>query len=441
MKILTRTLICGGALLLTLNVAQAVSAADAPQNMPPMTQPITANPLAGTQWELVSPTYKELKDAPFLRFENDSLGAGVGLNAIGGSYTISSKSLKIGPLISTKMAGPPALMKAENRYSKELAGVKNFEISPDGQTLILKGKKTLKYRAATQRSNQLDFTQWKLTSPTYPGLKNAPFLKFTDERMSASVGLNSLAGSFKASNGKLEVSSLLSTQMAGTPELMSAEDQYAKSLAGARTYELSEDGKTLILRGASELTFESNGVMPQGYVADGIKIINVAPQLGAQMDGDKAPKYLQLEDLTQGVSWGRFTEAKIEGFDFVPGNRYQVRVQVERDARTGEKRLRLLDIISQSYMGKVELGANDVIWEVAPVKVDCMGVAPMKCLQVREVGGQWMNFSSPIEGFDFVEGFRYKLIVMQTKIENPPADASSIRYQLVQLLDKMPVTY
>jgi hypothetical protein len=87
------------------------------------------------------------------------------------------------------------------------------------------------------------------------------------------------------------------------------------------------------------------------------------------------------------------------------------------------------------------LQANEKILEVAPTKVDCSGVGKMRCLQVREVGGEWRVLSAPIIGFDFQEGWRYRLQVAVTKIENPPADASDVRYTVVRLLDKMPVTY
>lgn len=289
-------------------------------------------------------------------------------------------------------------------------------------------------------ANALAFTEWELSAPTYPGLQKAPFLKFRDNALGASVGLNSMGGDFKAANGAIEIGPLFSTKMAGPPALMTAEDQYAKALAGARTYQISPDGQTLTLRGTTTLTFRSTGATPTSWVASETKIINVAPQLGPEMDGDQTPQYLQLEDLGQ-VGWGRFTEAKIEGFDFVPGNRYQLRVLVERDARTGEKRLRLLENFSQRYMNTATLGANDKILEVAPTKVDCVGVAPMKCLQVREVGGTWKNFYSAIEGFEFVEGYRYRLQVNVEKVANAPADASNLRYKLVRVLDKMPVTF
>src|SRR5690606_6198992 len=96
---------------------------------------------------------------------------------------------------------------------------------------------------------------------------------------------------------------------------------------------------------------------------------------------------------------------------------------------------------SQQWMRTATLAPNHKIFEVAPTEVDCIGVGSRKCLQVREVGGEWQTFYAPIEGFTFEDGWRYRLQVAVTPVKNPPADGSSLRYQLVRVLDKMPVTY
>ncbi|SFC61857.1 Heat shock protein HslJ [Polaromonas sp. OV174] len=288
-------------------------------------------------------------------------------------------------------------------------------------------------------NSALAWTQWELISPEYAGLEQRAFLKFTDLRLNASVGLNSIGGSYTLDGKKITINHLFSTRMAGPASLMKAEDLYSQALQSVRSFDVSADGKNLSLRGESTLSFRLTGHTPQGFVATESKIINVAPQLGPELDGDKTPKYLQLEDLSQGSSWGRFSEASIEGFDYVPGYRYQMRVVVERNARTNEKRLRLLEVFSQQWMQSTKLEANHKILEVAPTKVNCVGVAPMQCLQVREAGGQWTNFHAPIEGFNFQEGWRYRLQVAVEPVQNPPADASSLRYTLVRILDKLPV--
>ena len=435
------TLLCGGALALSLAFPITPARAAEP-TLPVAAENEAQNALASTQWELISPIYAGLKDKPTLKFDKESLGASVGLNQIGGGYTIDGKTIKISPLRSTRMAGPPAQMQAEAQYSVALQNARTFELATDGQTLTLRGATDLTFARAGQKvTNPLASTQWQLTAPVYAGLDKKPTLNFTDESVGASVGLNGMGAGYELDGSKIKIEQFISTMMAGPPALMDAENSYKKALAATRSFQLSRDAKTLILWGTQTLTFSLAGTTQPGFVATETKIINVAPQLGPQMDGDETPKYLQLEDLSEGVSWGRFTEAEILGFDYQPGNRYQLRVQVERDAQSGAKRLRSLEVFSQQYMNTAELGADDKILEVAPTKVDCMGIAPMKCLSVREVGGDWQNFYSPIEGFDFVEGYRYRLQVNVTTIENPPADGSSLRYKLVRVLDKMPVTF
>lgn len=74
---------------------------------------------------------------------------------------------------------------------------------------------------------------------------------------------------------------------------------------------------------------------------------------------------------------------------------------------------------------------------IASQAVDCTGVAPMKCLQVKEKEtDNWENFYSNIEGFIYEPGFEYVLKVKTEKIENPPMDGSSIRYTLIKQVSK-----
>lgn len=74
---------------------------------------------------------------------------------------------------------------------------------------------------------------------------------------------------------------------------------------------------------------------------------------------------------------------------------------------------------------------------VGPVQVDCVGVAPQKCLLVREDPAQeYTMFYDQIEGFEFEEGYTYELRVLKEPVANPPADASSIRWVLVSVDDK-----
>ncbi|MDH6254227.1 hypothetical protein M2347_003954 [Chryseobacterium sp. H1D6B] len=80
---------------------------------------------------------------------------------------------------------------------------------------------------------------------------------------------------------------------------------------------------------------------------------------------------------------------------------------------------------------------NEKTFIVGPQTADCTGVAPMKCLQVKEKASEnWTNFYTNIDGFTYEPGYEYVLKVKTEKIANPPADGSSIKYTLIKQVSK-----
>ena len=70
--------------------------------------------------------------------------------------------------------------------------------------------------------------------------------------------------------------------------------------------------------------------------------------------------------------------------------------------------------------------------------VDCVGVGPMQCMQVRSDEQQaWGLFYQQIEGFQFEPGYRYRLTVSKEQLTDVPADSSSLRYQLIKVVNKV----
>lgn len=68
---------------------------------------------------------------------------------------------------------------------------------------------------------------------------------------------------------------------------------------------------------------------------------------------------------------------------------------------------------------------------------DCVGVAPMKCMKIKEnPADEWQFFYGSIQGFDYETGYNYILQVKQFDVPNPPADAPNIRYELVKIVEK-----
>jgi uncharacterized membrane protein len=77
------------------------------------------------------------------------------------------------------------------------------------------------------------------------------------------------------------------------------------------------------------------------------------------------------------------------------------------------------------------------IW-VAHRRVDCIGVAPQKCYLIKSTQYEdWRFWYSEIEGFDFEEGYAYELLVREVPVEDPPADGSSVKLELVEVLLKV----
>lgn len=74
---------------------------------------------------------------------------------------------------------------------------------------------------------------------------------------------------------------------------------------------------------------------------------------------------------------------------------------------------------------------------VAPNTELCEGEAEQICLLVREsLADEWELFYDTIEGFQYIAGFNYKLLVLEEELIDPPADGSSVRYTLKEVLSQ-----
>lgn len=88
------------------------------------------------------------------------------------------------------------------------------------------------------------------------------------------------------------------------------------------------------------------------------------------------------------------------------------------------------------HKGECMMSPTTKILYVDSKLVDCVGVGPQQCMLIKEdLDSEWKMFYTSIEGFEYQEGTQYKLSVMITEIENPPADSSSLKYTLLEVLD------
>lgn len=75
---------------------------------------------------------------------------------------------------------------------------------------------------------------------------------------------------------------------------------------------------------------------------------------------------------------------------------------------------------------------------VREVLAECEGAGgPRKCMQVRESErDEWTLFYGAIEGFKYEPSFAYELRVTVESVSKPPADGSSRRYRLAEVVSK-----
>ncbi|MBS2098523.1 DUF4377 domain-containing protein [Carboxylicivirga linearis] len=106
----------------------------------------------------------------------------------------------------------------------------------------------------------------------------------------------------------------------------------------------------------------------------------------------------------------------------------------------------LIAILPSCQTSKRKSNINDLsstiikTYYIAPVKVPCEGVGPMTCLLVKtKMENPWQYFYQSIKGFEHLWGQTYIIKVKETKIDNPPADSSSLNYELVEILEQRQV--
>lgn len=87
-------------------------------------------------------------------------------------------------------------------------------------------------------------------------------------------------------------------------------------------------------------------------------------------------------------------------------------------------------------LAMLALGAcQEETLQIEPYKTVCEGVGVQSCLLSQEAGSMQKSLEyEEIEGFDYQWGHRYSIRVRVSSVNNPPADASSIKKSLVSVL-------
>jgi heat shock protein HslJ len=117
--------------------------------------------LEGTRWTLVAIGDKpaeitaEQSGGPYVQLnsEDQSVTGSTGVNFLSGKYTLRRGALRFGPLITTRRAGPPALMQQETDFTRALERTAHWQVREDGELELLDAdrKPLAQFRAATSR--------------------------------------------------------------------------------------------------------------------------------------------------------------------------------------------------------------------------------------------------------------------------------------------------
>jgi heat shock protein HslJ len=226
----------------------------------PLAAAQSADPLAGTSWQLVSlgqGTPVAEGTSVTLAFGADGqLNGDGGCNSYGGSYTIDGSTLTIGQVFSTlRLCGDAAADAQESAYFEALRTVSSFSVAPEqliisygeGQQLIFVPQPTLAG------------SEWVLVSlagsPVVEG--SIVTIGFDAEgRAYGTGGCNRYTGSYDAQQDRLTFSQVASTRMMCVDTaVMEQEQAFFNALSGASSYTLGADTLVIATGEGAELVF------------------------------------------------------------------------------------------------------------------------------------------------------------------------------------------
>jgi len=108
-------------------------------------------------------------------------------------------------------------------------------------------------------SKPLKGSEWKLVIPAWRspqglvrGRLYEPTLRFDADRLRASVGCNAMSATYTRTGESLKIGALISTRMSCGTEVDALENRYSTTLATATKWQLSRDGKILLVQTAKE---------------------------------------------------------------------------------------------------------------------------------------------------------------------------------------------
>ena len=357
--------------------------------------------LENTEWLLVSWTGgTPLSNAPITaQFERNQLTGSDGCNRYNTSYQRKGKTLEINAAIATtRRACPPDISEKSRQFLQLLGAATQYRITnykslqisyqygTEQGTLLFTPKPASTTSSAAETSTPtpiatLEDKEWHLISLNGVKLVNNSKITalFKDGRLAGSGGCNRYTTGYKLKERSLTVNSeIASTMMACPQPLMSQEQTFLVALAGSVEYKIDNLGNL-------QITYQTKS--EKGTLTFSSTSPAISPSVSPSASPSTAP---------------------------APPN-------------------------SARPEPKPAASAKDKILYVNDKMVDCTGVAPQKCWQIREnPDSKWQLLYTPIKGFNYQPGYLYKISLSETAIARPPADGSSIQRTLIKILAQVP---
>ncbi len=439
------------------------------------------NPLLGTDWNLVSLNGQMPTGDITLQFDAEQVGGSDGCNGYGATYTVTEDRIifDTNGFMSTMMACEPAEIMADGRaYLDALSIANRYELGAGTLTIYTK-EGQLDF--AMPQNTALEGTTWTLNSTMEENgsvsmaIDQDIYFSLADGTVSGSTGCNTFGGVYKLGGDELSFDQLYQTEMACLDEDVSQrETQMNSVLNNTVRYSISRNTLTLENENGDVLATFSTEVIDEDTMTDepNINLNGTSWILSNMVTSELASKATLTATFEDGLLAGsagcnRYTTS------------YQVdetRLNLEAIATTRRLCDEVTNVDEQAFLEKmgavatfvasaetltlndangdpllvftrdpqddtqVSLDNSEKTFYIGAEQADCVGVAPQKCLLVKEdPAGDYQFFYSNIVGFEWEAGFEYELRVRVTEVENPPADASSLSYELIEVVNKTPV--
>lgn len=207
------------------------------------------DPLAGTQWKLISLGEHDLSANPILTLifgaENDFGGFG-GCNSYGGGYSVDEDAFTVTEIATTLMACMDGVaMDNEQTYLAAMQTAHHYTLSDTRLVIVVENDVQLVFVPLGVLTN----TQWQLVSLGGEPVQGEQALTLIlDDMMHAGGygGCNTFLGAYTFTAPYISFDALASTRRACADQALNAQElAYLAALESATAYELSTDGLSI----------------------------------------------------------------------------------------------------------------------------------------------------------------------------------------------------